>query len=180
MFKIRPVIRRPAKASLVQREVGPQDPEGLSGRANHMRRIHQEGQNNPSVCSAASSPCTGEPLVVFRRLEEGSKPEPPLCKGRWVRRTRRDCQDEQIICVVSIKKGKQPLSLLRSQRPLHRGAFGGVPQVRLIQGGLLSPSGPAHKKSRPKAASVCQKSPAKAGLFLWNCFSTDMRRGKTP
>ena len=53
---------------------------------------------NPSVCYAASSPYTGEPI------------KPPLSKGRWR------------VSGGGIDETGQPLSHLRCQLPLHRGA----------------------------------------------------------
>ena len=55
--------RHLANASLQHREVGLKGPEGLPGRVKSMRCFHPARQNNPSVCSASSSPCTGEPLA---------------------------------------------------------------------------------------------------------------------
>ena len=45
--------------------------------------IHQELSDNPSGCSASSSPYTGEPLNGAARRMSAAAPEPPLCEGRW-------------------------------------------------------------------------------------------------
>ncbi len=58
-------------------------PEGLSNRVKSMLCIHQELSDNPSGCSASSSPYTGEPLNGAARRMSAAAPEPPLCKGRW-------------------------------------------------------------------------------------------------
>ena len=60
------------------------------GSAGHkLRESHRHGSVYHRLGAATRD--SSLRCIIIGSLQNGTQPKPPLCKGRWVRRTRRDC-----------------------------------------------------------------------------------------
>ena len=92
-----------------------------------------------SVGCAVCSPRGRARGRVLSGVWEPPRQSLPCAKGGGVEDPGGIVRSRKSYALYPSRTAKQPLRLLRSQLPLHRGALGGIPQARPIQGSLLGP-----------------------------------------